>query len=154
MGRSSTSLQAKKVSKAKVDNRTLTRRIFDLDLFAPKANQNDYGARKSKNIKVGGITKNSYVPNGLTKAQYEKVRRDEQRKKAENYERNVKKAGIFIDYTAWYKARGTDTKQDWKKTVTNGHRMAKTKYDWQGNENTKFSVWRRSLVRRQLERSK
>merc|ERR1719420_924779 len=101
--RSSTSLLAKKVTKAKEDNRSLSRRIFDLDLFAPKANQNDYGARKSKNIKVGGLTKNSYVPNGLTKAQYEKVRRDEQRKKADNYERNVKKAGIFTDYTDWYK---------------------------------------------------
>jgi hypothetical protein len=42
----------------------------------------------------------------------------------------VKKAGIFEDYTEFYIKRGTDTKQDWKKDVNLGHRMAKTKYDW------------------------
>jgi hypothetical protein len=42
----------------------------------------------------------------------------------------VKKAGIFEDYTEFYIKRGTDTKQGWKKDVTLGHRMAKTKYDW------------------------
>jgi len=44
----------------------------------------------------------------------------------------VKKAGVFEDYTEWYKKRGTDTSQAWAKTATNGHRMAKTKYDWSG----------------------
>jgi hypothetical protein len=42
----------------------------------------------------------------------------------------VKKAGVFEDYTEFYIKRGTDTKADWKKDVTLGHRMAKTKYDW------------------------
>jgi len=41
-------------------------------------------------------------------------------------------AGKFQDYTAWYKARGTDTKEGWAKDATKGHTMAKTKYDWSG----------------------
>merc|ERR1712232_15597 len=109
--------------------------------FAPKANQNDYGARRGKNMKQGTLSRNSYVPAGLSRAQYAAFRKKEQQKKAANYNRNVAKAGVFIDYTDWYIQRGTDIKQDWKETVTNGHRMAKTKYDWQGEENTKFSVW-------------
>lgn len=74
-----------------------------MDLFAPVKDQNDYGARNKKNVKVGTLSKNSYVPAGLSKAEYEKVRKAEADKKKANYERNVKKAGIFIDYTAWYK---------------------------------------------------
>jgi len=36
------------------------------------------------------------------------------------------------DYTDWYLKRGTDTNAAWAKSATNGHRMAKTKYDWSG----------------------
>jgi hypothetical protein len=71
----------------------LADRIFGMDLFAPKKDQNDYGARNAKNVKVGKITDKSYIPAGLTKAQYEKVRLDADKKKQENYQRNVKKAG-------------------------------------------------------------
>lgn len=39
-GRAATSLAEKKFFS----------QIFDLDLFAPKATQNDYGARKGKNV--------------------------------------------------------------------------------------------------------
>ena len=39
-GRASTSLSEK----------AFFSRIFDMDLFAPKANQNDYGARSGKNV--------------------------------------------------------------------------------------------------------
>ena len=40
------------------------------------------------------------MPSGLTKAQYEKIRSDQVSKKAANYDRNVKKAFKFQDYTA------------------------------------------------------
>jgi len=104
--------------------------ISGMDLFAPKKNQNDYGARKNKNLKVGTLQKKSYVPAGLTKAQYAKVRATDQKKKNDNYDRNVKKAFKFQSFYGFYKGRGTDTKADWKKTITSGHTMAKTKYDW------------------------
>ena len=66
----------------------------------------------------------------MTAAQYEKIRTQEAAKKKANYERNVKKAGVFEDYTEFYKKRGTDTNQAWAKSATRGHRMAKTKYDF------------------------
>lgn len=115
----------------------LADRIFNLDLFAPKQDQNNYGARSKKDVKVGNLTSKSYVPTGLTLAQYEKLRADQQKKKDENYQRNVKKAGVFIDYTDWYTKRGTDLNAAWKKSVTLGHNMAKTKYDWSGTEEAK-----------------
>ena len=34
--------------------------------------------------------------------------------------------------------RGTDTNSDWKKSVTLGHRMAKTKYDY-GADSSKYA---------------
>ena len=57
-------------------------------------------------------------------------------KKAANYQKNVAKAGKFLDYTKFYQDRGTDTSQSWFKSVTRGHTMAKTKYDWSGKSNT------------------
>lgn len=74
------------------------------------------------------------MPNGLTKAQYEKIRAEEVAKKEANYKRNVAKAGIFEDYTEFYTKRGTDLTGAWKKSVTNGHKMVKTKYDWSGKK--------------------
>jgi hypothetical protein len=44
------------------------------------------------------------------------------------------KAGIFEDFTEWYKQRGTDLNQSWVKSVTQGHTMVKTKYDWSGTQ--------------------
>merc|ERR1740136_522709 len=81
-----------------------------MDLYAPVANQNDYGARRKKDLKTGSLSKNSYVPAGLTKAQYEKIRNKDTKKKSDNYERNVAKAGKFSDFYAFYKNRGTDLK--------------------------------------------
>ena len=81
-------------------------------------------------IVTGKITDKSYIPDGLSAAQYNDLRASAVSKKKANYERNVKKAGIFEDYTEFYIKRGTDTKQEWAKDVTKGHRMAKTKYDW------------------------
>ena len=115
----------------------LADRIFNLDLFSPKKDQNNYGARSSKELKVGKLTTKSYVPSGLTLAQYENLRKDQQKKKDENYQRNVKKAGVFIDYTDFYTKRGTELSGAWKKSVTLGHNMAKTKYDWSGTEEAK-----------------
>jgi hypothetical protein len=84
-------------------------------------------------LKVGEITSGkSYVPSGLTAAQFNKVRADASKKKSARYDMNVKKAGVFEDYTEFYLKRGTDKKQDWKNSGTLGHRMAKTKYDWTG----------------------
>lgn len=108
--------------------------IFEMDLFAPKADQNDYGARSKKTMTTAKLGGNSYVPNGLTREQYEKIRQGEVAKKAANYQKNVAKAGKFEDYTEFYLKRGTELNQAWKKSVTNGHKMVKTKYDWSGKD--------------------
>jgi hypothetical protein len=118
-------------------NYALADRVFGLDLFAPNKDQNNYGARTKKNVEVGKISEKSYVPSGLTVAEYDKIRKDQQKKREENYSRNVKKAGVFINYTEWYLKRGTDLKGDWKKSVTLGHNMAKTKFDWSGTQEAK-----------------
>ena len=115
----------------------LADRIFGLDLFSPVKDQNDYGARKKKNLTTGKLTDTSYIPSGLTKAEYEKIRKDERTKKEQNYQKNVAKAFQYTDFTEWYTKRGTDLNQGWKKAVTLGHSMAKTKYDWSGVEDAK-----------------
>jgi hypothetical protein len=131
-GRVETTLSAKK--SAEPQKKSLAGRIFDLDLFAPVADQNDYGARSKKKIVTGKITDKSYVPSGLTKAQYEKIRAEERAQKEANYKAKMAKAGIFEDFTEWYKQRGTDLNQSWVKSVTRGHTMVKTKYDWSGTQ--------------------
>ena len=110
----------------------LFKTISDMDLWAPVSDSNDYGARNKKNTKTGTLTDRSYVPSGLTREQYAKIRADADAKKAANYERNVKKAGVFTDYTDFYLARGTAENGSWMKLPNLGHRMAKTKYDWSG----------------------
>jgi hypothetical protein len=57
----------------------LADRIFGMDLFAPNRDVNAYGARKNKKLTVGKITDMSYIPAGLTRAEYEKIRAAEQR---------------------------------------------------------------------------
>eukprot|EP00559_Dactyliosolen_fragilissimus_P004546 CAMPEP_0184857762 /NCGR_PEP_ID=MMETSP0580-20130426/2908_1 /TAXON_ID=1118495 /ORGANISM="Dactyliosolen fragilissimus" /LENGTH=159 /DNA_ID=CAMNT_0027353543 /DNA_START=69 /DNA_END=548 /DNA_ORIENTATION=- len=111
-------------------NKSLFDVISGMDLFAPQADQNDYGARGKKNLKVGKLGDKSYVPAGLTKAQYEAIRSKDSAKKDSNYKKNVAKAGIFQDYTDFYIKRGTDTSESWFKSPNRGHTMAKTKYDW------------------------
>mmetsp|Transcript_10886 Transcript_10886/g.16615 ORF Transcript_10886/g.16615 Transcript_10886/m.16615 type:complete len:169 (-) Transcript_10886:238-744(-) len=110
----------------------LFKTISDMDLWAPVSDSNEYGARGKKNIKTGTLTEKSYIPSGLTKEQYAKIRSEADSKKAANYEKNVKKAGIFIDYTDFYLKRGTSENGNWMKLPNLGHRMAKTKYDWSG----------------------
>ena len=108
-----------------------------MDLFAPNPTVNTYGARSKKNIKVGTITDKSYIPDGLTADQYKKVRADAQKKKDANYDKNVKKAFKFQDYTEFYKKRGTSEGGDWLKSAGKGHAFAKTKYDWSGTDDAK-----------------
>ena len=112
----------------------LFKTISDMDLWAPVADSNNYGARGNKKIKTGTLTDRSYVPSGLTKEQYAKIRSEADSKKAANYEMNVKKAGIFTDYTDFYLKRGTSENGNWMKLPNLGHRMAKTKYDWSGEQ--------------------
>ncbi len=131
---SCTQLNAKKGEEAAPAKKSFFKTVFEMDLFAPVKTQNDYGARNSKKLTQGTITSGkSYIPAGLTAEQYNKVRASEAKKKADNYARNVKKAGIFEDYTEFYKKRGTDVGEAWFKSATRGHRMAKTKYDWSGD---------------------
>lgn len=114
---------------------SLFKKISNMDLWAPVSDSNDYGARsKKKKIVTGKLTDKSYVPAGLTKAQYEKVRAEADSKKAANYQKNVAKAGVFIDYTDFYLKRGTSENGSWMKLPNLGHRMAKTKYDWSGEK--------------------
>jgi len=130
--RNSPALLSKQSTRSKVELNAIFDAIANLDLFAPKKGQNDYGARKNKVLKVGNINeKKSYVPSGLTAGQYNSMRTQAQKKKDANYARNVSKAGIFENFTEFYKKRGTDTTGSWY-GVTNGHKMVKTKFDWSG----------------------
>lgn len=85
-------------------------------------------------MSVGKLGAKSYVPDGLTKAQYEAQRSKESKSKADNYQKNVAKAGKFLDYTQFYIDRGTDTNEKWNTDINKGHRMAKTKFDWSGKQ--------------------
>ena len=113
-------------------NESIFKKISNLDLWAPVADSNDYGARGKKKIVTGKLTEKSYIPTGLTKAQYEKIRAEADKKKAANYQKNVAKAGVFDDYTEFYLKRGTEVNGSWMSLPNLGHRMAKTKYDWSG----------------------
>jgi hypothetical protein len=106
-------------------------RINNMDLFKKETNM--YGARSKKNLKVAEI-KGGYVPDGLTEEQYNQIRKEAVAKKEANYQRNVKKAGIFENFTEFYKQRGTSEGGAWLKGANRGHKMVKTKYDWSGEK--------------------
>mmetsp|Transcript_22563 Transcript_22563/g.49208 ORF Transcript_22563/g.49208 Transcript_22563/m.49208 type:complete len:161 (-) Transcript_22563:252-734(-) len=108
--------------------------IFGMDLFAPKADQNDYGARGKKNLKIGDVGSSSYVPNGLTLEQYKAVRNQDAQKAAARYQKNVAKAGKFLDFDKFYEQRGTSEGGNWLKAPGRGHTFAKTKYDFSGEQ--------------------
>ena len=84
-------------------------------------------------MKQGKLTEKSYVPAGLTKAQYEKVRAADAAKKANNYDKNVKKAFKYQDFDQFYLKRGTSEGGSWLKAAGRGHTFAKTKYDYSGS---------------------
>ena len=48
--RAGSALFAKKGGKKEAGNKSLFQTIFEMDLFAPVATQNDYGARNKKNV--------------------------------------------------------------------------------------------------------
>jgi hypothetical protein len=102
-----------------------------MDLFDPQ--RNTYGMRKKK-VKTAPITKNSYVPAGLTQAQYAAIRSSDEKKKDSSYSKAASKAFKYLGFNEFYKKRGTDLNQGWKKDLTLGHRMAKTKYDYSGKK--------------------
>lgn len=83
---------------------------------------------------MGEITSNSYIPAGLTAAQYAKIRKEEEAKKKAKYEMNVKKAGKFLGFDDFYNKRGTDADGAWLKAPGRGHTFAKTKYDYSGGK--------------------
>jgi hypothetical protein len=113
-----------------------------MDLFAPNKEVNDYGARNKKNLKVASLTAKSYVPSGLSKAQYEDIRKKEAAKKAQNYDRNVKKAGKFQGFDEFYNKRGTAEGGSWLKAPGRGHTFAKTKYDMGENLSANTKGWK------------
>ncbi|KAL3769736.1 hypothetical protein ACHAW5_009196 [Stephanodiscus triporus] len=77
-----------------------------MDLWAPVTGPRRLRRLPKKKIVTGKLTDRSYVPAGLTRAQYEKIREEADKKKAANYQKNVAKAGVFIDYTDFYLKRG------------------------------------------------
>lgn len=113
----------------------LADRIFGLDLFDPSRNK--YGAREKKNVKTGSLTDKSYIPAGLSKSEYEKIRARDAAKKEASYKKNVQKAFKFEDFTQFYLKRGTTEGGNWLKAPARGHRMAKTKFDWSGTADAK-----------------
>merc|ERR1712008_256107 len=120
---------AKKIAPKK----SIFQRVTEMDLFEPVKDQNNYGARGKKKLIQGKLSANSYVPAGMTKAQYEATRSNDKKKKDANYAKNVAKGGKFQDFTDFYLDRGTDKEDSWLKKLNGGHTMAKTKYDWQGD---------------------
>jgi hypothetical protein len=125
-----TPLNQNQVRVSSVARQALADSIFGMDLFDP--DQNKYGARAKKNLDLKKLGSNSYIPAGLTKAQYEAVRAKDTAAKKARYQKNVSKAGKFQGYDQFYLKRGTDLNQGWKKSATLGHDMAKTKFDWTG----------------------
>lgn len=105
-----------------------------MDLFAPKKDQNKYGARAGKNLGPKTIGSGGYVPDGLTASQYNSIRASEAAKKDANYKRNVAKAGKFLDFTQFYLQRGTSEGGSWLNAANRGHTMVKTKYDFSGEK--------------------
>ena len=94
-------------------------------------------------IKSAPITSKSYVPAGMTASEYARIRAEDEKKKEQNYAKNVNKAFKYLGFNEFYQKRGTDLNQGWVKSPTKGHRMAKTKYDFQNIESKKpeaFSV--------------
>jgi len=110
----------------------VTTAIFEMDLWKPVSKSNEYGARRGKDIRQGKLAKNSYVPAGMSKAEYEKIRTTESRKKTDRYNKYAAVGEEYGDFQDFYAQRGTDSNAQWRGT-TNGHTMCKTKYDWQGD---------------------
>jgi hypothetical protein len=90
-------------------------------------------------LKVAKLGSNSYVPAGLSAAEYQKIRDRDEAKKNANYSKNVAKAFKFTDFTQWYLNRGTSEGGKWLNAPGLGHTFAKTKYDYSGGKNEQKS---------------
>eukprot|EP00527_Entomoneis_sp_CCMP2396_P007604 CAMPEP_0198137404 /NCGR_PEP_ID=MMETSP1443-20131203/885_1 /TAXON_ID=186043 /ORGANISM="Entomoneis sp., Strain CCMP2396" /LENGTH=165 /DNA_ID=CAMNT_0043798809 /DNA_START=88 /DNA_END=585 /DNA_ORIENTATION=- len=121
-------------TKSSTEMNALFDNIFGMDLYAPNRAVNEYGQRKNKNIKQGEVGNKSYVPAGLTLEEYKKVRSKDVSKFDSNYDKNVKKAGKFQDFDAFYEKRGTAIGGKWLTAPGKGHTFAKTKYDYSGGK--------------------
>lgn len=71
---------------------------------------------------------NSYVPDGLTAAQYENIRQKEAAAADSSYSKWVAKAGKFMTLDTFTAARENSKGDKFTKDPTRGHRMAKLKY--------------------------
>jgi len=112
------------------DNTKIAQRIFGMDLWAPISKSNDFGARTGKKLQAAALGRNSYVPEGLSKADYMKVRNNDDQKKKKQYSKVMSKVGSSTSFYSWYKSRGTDKGDKWLDADGRGHAFAKTKYNW------------------------
>jgi hypothetical protein len=90
-------------------------------------------------LKTGKVASNSYVPAGLTLAQYQKIRAADESKKDSNYKKNVSKAFKFQNFDEFYLKRGTDVNGKWLNAPGKGHTFTKTKYDYAGEGSPNMS---------------
>lgn len=88
----------------------------------------------SLQLKAAKLGKNSYVPAGLTAAQYQKIRDQDEAKKNSNYQGYASKAFKFITLDTFTKAREVSKGDSIVKDVTRGHTMAKLKYDYESGK--------------------
>ena len=98
------------------------------------------GGKKKTDFKVneGTANKGTYVPDGLTKAQYDKVLAEEAKKKAAKAKKFPKGKEVetlteWMNNEAKKGNKGTDL-------LTKGHRMVKAKYsDWYIDSNPQLT---------------
>jgi hypothetical protein len=112
--------------------------VFSLDRSDKESLK--FGARAKKNLKTGKIGARSYVPSGLSPAQYKAMRDEERADREKKYKEKSAKAFKFLEFNKFYQKRGTNLDGPWVKDPTKGHRMAKFKYDFSGkkDESKKF----------------
>ncbi len=98
------------------------------------------GGKKKSNFKVneGTANKGTYVPDGLTKAQYEKVLAEEAKAK-ETKQKKFPKGKVVETLSDWMNAEAKKGNRD-EDLLTNGHRMVKAKYaDWYIDSNPQLT---------------
>jgi hypothetical protein len=103
------------------------------------------GKKKTKEVKKTTSSSTSstssgtgYIPDGLTKAQYEKVLAEEQ-KKAELKKKKFPKGKQAETLTEWM-AKEAQKGNTGTKLLTKGHRMVKAKYaDWYVDKNEQLT---------------
>ena len=89
------------------------------------------GGNKKTNFKVneGTANKGTYIPDGLTKAQYDKVLAEEAKAKATKAKKFPKGKQVET-LSEWMNAEAKKGNRD-EDLLTKGHRMVKAKYsDW------------------------